>query len=133
MIERAPKLTTLLLSMAVVLAACGARFGATESDPITFLEAKTHFMGADMVEVEASVIYPTPGAVTAYADCVAARYASERGKGYISRVLTRPSARGDIELERTTYLLSNVRPDGKPILSARDVLSRCATSNVPTG
>jgi len=121
---------TVLLAC-TALAACGERLGAGKMEPVTFLDAHAKFMGADMVEVTASAIHPTKGAVSAYADCVAARYALDRGKGFVSRVLTRPSANGDIEMERTTYLMSAARPGDRALLTAGDIIARCTAKNVP--
>lgn len=122
----------LALFLTGTLAACAARLGRADLDPIVFLDSETKFLDGNMVEVKASAAFPTIGAVAAYSDCVAARYALERNKSYVSRVLTRPSGLGDIVTETTTYLLSSVAPGGANVLNARQILSGCNTHQIPT-
>lgn len=124
----------LVLTMAavVLLSACAQRIGSSVSDPVTFMGAKTRLIARDMVQVTASVAHPVAGAATAYADCVAAQYALIRGMSHASRVTSTTTGQADIVSEKTTYLVSSVAPDGKNVLNAQEIVTRCKANNVPT-
>ena len=77
---------------------------------------------------------PRPGALLAYADCVASQFGKQRGQLYARRVkaIQDPQFMADAASMKVMYLLSHVRPEGKFVLTSEQVLTKCEKNGIPT-
>lgn len=132
----ADPLTLALLGAAclTLLAACEFERDPGQALPQIFAGAETKLLANDLVEVSATVLRPRPGSLRAYTDCVASQYTLIRGMAYARRVISSENRSGlaDAVRERTTYLISPLRPDGPFVLTATEVVAKCRAAGIPT-
>ena len=118
----------------LVLSACEFNRDEPQVLPQQFIGADTTLYAHDLVEVNATILRPRPGALLAYADCVASQFGKQRGQLYARRVkaIQDPQFMADAASMKVMYLLSHVRPEGKFVLTSEQVLTKCEKHGIPT-
>ncbi len=130
-----PLIITLLAGLCLtLLAACEFQREGEQVLPQQFLGADTTLFAHDLVEVNVTVLRPRHGALLAYADCVASRFGETRGQLYARRIksINLPKGMADALGLKVTYLLSPLRPQGKFVLTSKEVLAKCEKNGIPT-
>lgn len=130
-----PVIITLLAGICLVtLAACEFEREGRQVLPQQFIGSDKTLIAHDLVEVQVTVLRPRPGALLAYADCVASAFGADRGQLYARRVksITMPKGFADAVGLKVTYLLSHLKPEGKVVLTSKQVLAKCKKNGIPT-
>ena len=73
-----------------------------------------------------------PTQVTAYADCVAAQYALDRGNAFARHVRTNVTEEGGIWRADAVYTFSPTMPRGLRTMDTEIVVENCVAEEIPT-
>ena len=119
----------------MVLSACEFEREGEQVLEQEFIGAQTTLFAYDLVEVNVTVLRPRPGALLAYADCVATAFGKSRGQLFARRIKSArlPTGMADAVGQKVMYLITPVRPEGRFVLTSDEVLEKCKSNGIPTG
>jgi hypothetical protein len=122
----------LTLPAMVPLAGCaGPQAGGEAGDPV-YLGVETQALDEDLVALRASMRDARDGRdVEAYAECAAARYAQDRGDGFVRHVRTLVTQSAGIWVADAVYTVSPALPAGLRTIDAEVTVANCARVGIP--
>ena len=126
-------LYALVLAMAGVVSACDQMVSTPMSTKaVDYVSAEAELIGDGLVKISASVKNAESDYLaSAFAACVAARYALLRGFGFVHLVADSVSHTGNVRTATSVYGITARLPAGVRKLDAEVVAVNCAENGIP--
>jgi hypothetical protein len=117
----------------VAMAGCGAEPGVERVPVPVYLGHEAILLDSDLVNIRAdAAVAGGSEAARAFAECLAAGYALERGMGFARHVSTALSEEGGVWRADAVYTISPALPAGVRTIDAETKAAACAENGIPT-